>query len=67
MAEEKRHPMMTVKEVAKFLRVHEITIYRMCQRRTIPCYRIGSNWRFNKAEIEKWLKENMSGEETATA
>lgn len=60
MVEDRRYSMMTVKEVAKFLRVHEMTIYRMCKRKAIPCYRIGGNWRFNKADIEKWLKQDMS-------
>jgi excisionase family DNA binding protein len=42
---------MTVDEVAAFLRCHRTTIYRLLKRKQIPAFRIGSDWRFMKAEI----------------
>ena len=46
--------MMTVREVAGYLRVHEMTIYRMARRGEIPAYKLGSRWRFNRHRIEEW-------------
>jgi excisionase family DNA binding protein len=45
---------MTVRELAKYLKVHPSTIYRMLKRGKIPSFRVGSDWRFNIEEIEKW-------------
>lgn len=54
---------MTVNEVARYLRLHEMSIYRMCQQGTIPSFKIGKSWRFKKERIEEWLegKENRIG------
>ncbi|MEW5768127.1 MAG: helix-turn-helix domain-containing protein [bacterium] len=51
----KLNPIMTVREVAKYLRVHEMSIYRMCKKRAIPSYKVGNSWRFNREKIDEWL------------
>jgi|Deesub1362A_J573_1020465.scaffolds.fasta_scaffold82926_1 excisionase family DNA binding protein len=48
---------MTVKELALYLRLHESSIYRMCQAGKIPAYKVGRGWRFRKEEIDKWLAQ----------
>lgn len=48
---------LTVKELAAHLRVHPNTIYRYAKRGTIPCFRVGDEWRFNYEVIERWLQE----------
>jgi len=45
---------MTVKEVAQYLHVHESTIYRMLKRSELPAFRVGSDWRFNVENIDRW-------------
>jgi excisionase family DNA binding protein len=45
---------MTVPELAEYLRVHPITIYRLLHAGRLPGFRVGSEWRFNRATIEKW-------------
>jgi excisionase family DNA binding protein len=57
---ERRPTIMTVKEVAKYLRMHEASVYRMCKKGLLPAYKIGKSWRFRKEEIEKWLAERKS-------
>ncbi|MDI6794021.1 MAG: helix-turn-helix domain-containing protein [bacterium] len=51
----KKSPYMTVKEVADYLRVHEMSIYRMCKRGALPAYKVGNSWRFSKEKIDQWL------------
>lgn len=63
---DKRATIMTVKEVAKYLRLHETSIYRMCKSGTIPCYKVGNGWRFKKSEIEKWFYAQVGEEEEIT-
>jgi excisionase family DNA binding protein len=48
---------MTVKELAKYLKVHPSTIYRLLKTGQLPAFRIGSDWRFNVEEINRWLRE----------
>ncbi len=50
-------PVMTVKELSEYLRVHPSTIYRLLKRREIPAFRIDGDWRFHLAAIEKWRAE----------
>jgi excisionase family DNA binding protein len=45
---------MTVREVSAYLHVHPSTIYRLLRRHEIPAFHIGSDWRFNIEEIDRW-------------
>jgi excisionase family DNA binding protein len=48
---------MTVKELAEFLRVNPATIYRLLRDGRIPGFRVGSEWRFDREAIEQWQRE----------
>ncbi|MDR2313885.1 MAG: PTS sugar transporter subunit IIA [Spirochaetaceae bacterium] len=51
---------LTIEEVAKYLRVSERTVYDWAQKGDIPSGKIGTVWRFQKAEIEKWVNHRLS-------
>jgi excisionase family DNA binding protein len=51
----KLETVLTITEVAEILRVHPTTIYRLVKRGTIPGFKIGANWRINKASLDLWL------------
>jgi len=53
--------LMTLEEVAAYLRVTEKTIYRLLKRGGIPATKVGHQWRFNKASIDEWLHQNSVG------
>jgi excisionase family DNA binding protein len=57
VVEERRPTIMTLDEVAKYLRVHKSTVYRMAREGTIPSTKIANQWRFKKARIDEWLME----------
>jgi excisionase family DNA binding protein len=46
---------MTVKEMAKYLRLHAITICKLSKEGKIPAFRIGRVWRFDKEVIDEWI------------
>jgi excisionase family DNA binding protein len=46
---------MTTKEVAKYLKLHQITICKLSKEGKIPSVRIGSVWRFDKEVIDEWI------------
>ena len=47
--------LMSVKEVAEYLGVCQMTVYRHAERGKIPAIKIGRLWKFRKKIIEKWL------------
>jgi PTS system nitrogen regulatory IIA component len=51
---------LTIEEVAKYLRVSERTIYDWAQKGEIPSGKIGTVWRFKKSEIEQWVNDRIS-------
>ena len=44
---------MTVDEVAAYLKLSKITVYKLTQKGEIPGFRIGSSWRYNREVIEE--------------
>ena len=51
---------LTIEDVAKYLRVSERTVYDWAQKGEIPSGKIGTVWRFKKSDIEKWVNERLS-------
>ncbi|MDR2445255.1 MAG: PTS sugar transporter subunit IIA [Spirochaetaceae bacterium] len=51
---------LTIEEVAKYLRVSERTVYDWAQKGEIPAGKIGTVWRFKKESIERWVNERLS-------
>jgi len=51
---------MTVEEIAEYLRVHKSTVYRLLRRGGIPAFKLGSDWRFNIETINDWRRERES-------
>jgi excisionase family DNA binding protein len=46
---------MTTRELAKYLRLHQITICKLSKEGKIPCIRIGRVLRFDKEVIDEWI------------
>jgi len=51
---------LTIDEVAKYLRVSERTVYDWAQKGEIPSGKIGTVWRFKKSELEQWVNDRLS-------
>jgi excisionase family DNA binding protein len=47
---------MTVKEVAAYLKVNDRTIHRMAMSGKIPAFRVGASWRFKSCEVDAWIE-----------
>jgi len=48
---------MTIGEVADYLKVTERTIYRLAGAKQIPAFKVGGSWRFSKSDIDEWIKK----------
>lgn len=50
---------MTLEEVAEYLRLKPQTIYTWAQEKKIPAAKIGKEWRFRRSVIDKWFDQHM--------
>jgi excisionase family DNA binding protein len=53
---------MTIGEVADYLKVTERTIYRLAGAKQIPAFKVGGSWRFSKMDIDGWIKQQSAME-----
>ena len=52
--------LMTVEEVAKYLRVEESTVYTWAREGEIPAIKVGHFWRLKKQDIDEWLEKKRN-------
>lgn len=50
---------LTTKEVAEYLHIHPLTVHRFAREGKIPAFKIGTDWRFHKKYLEKWIKQKL--------
>ncbi len=48
--------LLDVDDLAKYLKLQKQTIYNWLNQRKISGIKIGGVWRFDKNEVDKWLK-----------
>lgn len=53
------HEIMTIEEVAEYLRVSERTVYDWAQKGQLPGGKLGTTWRFKRADIENWVNRQL--------
>lgn len=46
---------LTIREVADYLRLAEKTVYRYASEGKVPGFKVGGAWRFRKTDIETWI------------
>jgi len=48
---------LTIREVASYLKVTERTIYRLSAAKKIPAFKVGGAWRFSRVDIDSWIQQ----------
>ena len=63
MVQSRNGHVMTVQELARYLRMKPVTIYKHAAQGKIPGFKVGASWRFKKRTIERWIQkqENQNG------
>lgn len=56
------HEILTLEEVAHYLRLKPQTIYKWAQERRIPAVKLGKEWRFRKSILDRWLDDQLLGD-----
>ena len=56
-------PILTIKDVADYLKVNERTIYRVAASSELPGFKVGNSWRFKQSELEQYIaaQHNRAG------
>lgn len=52
--------LITIQQVANYLKVDRFTVYRMVTKKRIPAFKVGGQWRFKQEMIDSWLLRNSN-------
>jgi excisionase family DNA binding protein len=52
---------LTLDEIAAYLKAGKRTIYRLAASGEIPAFKLGGTWRFSRSDIESWIKQQSAG------
>ena len=55
--DEKSSDVLTIDELAAYLKISKSTLYKLVREGKIPSQKIGKHWRFRKGAIDQWLEE----------
>lgn len=55
---------LTVKEVASYLRLSRTTVWRWCNEGKLSAFKVGRGWRVHRAEVQKILNRNLGEKQT---
>jgi excisionase family DNA binding protein len=58
------HEILTLEEVAHYLRLKPQTIYKWAQEKRIPAVKLGKEWRFRRSIIDRWLDAQLLGDDS---
>lgn len=51
---------LTLSEVAQLLKVAGKTVYSMTQKRQLPAFKIGGQWRFERVDLDHWIEHQKT-------
>ena len=54
-----KEQIMTLREVAKYLGLHAMTVYKLTREGRVPAAKIGGQWRFKRDVLDQWLETQM--------
>ena len=54
-----QNPIMTLSDLAVYLKLAEKTVLRLVHRGELPCFKVASQWRFRRKDIDEWIMTNI--------
>ena len=55
----RKDQIMTLREVAQYLGLHVMTVYKLTREGRVPAAKIGGQWRFKRDVLDDWLETQM--------
>ena len=56
MPDHTQDTIMTLDELAVYLKLSKSTLYKLCAEGKVPGQKVGRHWRFHKESIDRWLR-----------
>jgi excisionase family DNA binding protein len=53
----KSAPILTIEELAEYLKVSKSTLYKLAQEGKVPGQKVGRHWRFRRGAVDLWLDQ----------
>lgn len=50
---------LSTKEVAELLQLHEVTVRNKCRKKDMPCFKIGNHWKIKEKDLKNWIDEQQ--------
>ncbi len=60
---EQSDEILTIEEVATYLKAGRRTVYRLAANGQIPAFKLGGTWRFHRAELDRWIAARIGMQE----
>ena len=57
---------LTIEEVARYLRLSEAKVYELARTGSIPAFRIGKSWRFDRELLKEWVRKGAKANQAIT-
>ncbi len=57
----------TVQELASYLKMRPVTIYKHAKEGKLPGFKVGANWRFKRSTIDRWISVQEEREAAAVS
>jgi excisionase family DNA binding protein len=51
---------LTIRDVAAYLKLPVSTVYRLAERRELPGHKVGRQWRFHKSILDDWFRQHAA-------
>ena len=51
---------LTLKEVAEYLKLAEKTAYKLAAAGKLPGFKVGGSWRFQNEDVQQWIEEQKN-------
>jgi len=58
---------LTLEEVAAYLKAGRRTVYRFAVNGQIPAFKLGGAWRFRRTELDQWIADRIGAQGQAKA
>ncbi len=56
---DQRDEILTIDEVAAYLKAGKRTVYRLAASGQIPAFKLGGTWRFRRGELDQWIASRI--------
>ncbi|MES2257428.1 MAG: helix-turn-helix domain-containing protein [Pseudomonadota bacterium] len=56
---------LSVEEISEYLGISKDTVYAWISKKSMPAHRVGRFWKFQRAEVDTWVKSGGSDESKA--